>query len=121
MAYERRRPPQVILNGRSFTVESANTEAEKQRGLSGRQSLAPSHAMLFIFDTDSEHCFWMKDMRLSIDIVWLDANNKVAAIEQHVSPQSYPQQYCHEGVRVLELAAGTAARLQLQVGDPADL
>jgi uncharacterized protein len=92
-----------------------------ERGLSGRQNLAQNKAMLFKFDGMSVHCFWMRDMKFSIDIVWLNEQNQVTSIEKNVSPETYPNNFCHDGHNVIEFAAGTVDRLSLKPGDQVKL
>lgn len=103
----------------SFTAEYAITDAEKARGLSGRPSISEESVMVFSWDQPRQRCIWMKDMQFSIDIVWLDASKRVAAMEQNVSPGSYPRQFCHDGQHVLEFKAGTVANIGLKSGDTA--
>jgi uncharacterized protein len=111
----------IQIAGSRFSAEIADTPMARERGLSGRDSLAQNKAMLFIFDGVSTHCFWMSDMKFSIDIVWLNEQNQVTSIEKNVSPETYPKNFCHDGHAVIEFAAGTADRLRLQPGDHADL
>ena len=78
--------------------------------------------MVFAYPVAEKRCFWMKDMRFSIDMVWLDAGRKVVAVEPNVSPDTYPKNYCHENARyVVEFATGTTQRLHVQVGDQVTL
>lgn len=93
----------------------------REKGLSGRESLAHDRAMMFQFEISRNECFWMNDMKFNIDMIWLDTENRINAIERNVSPDTYPKNFCHEGKSVIELAAGTADRLNLKVGDQADL
>lgn len=102
-----------------FFYERADDQTERTRGLSGRQCIAPSQAMLFVFDAPQRQGFWMKDMKFAIDIVWLDESKSIVHIESNVSPSSYPQisrpdaraQY------VIEFHASTPG---LRVGDRVD-
>jgi hypothetical protein len=109
--------PGIVIAGTSFSLETADTEVLKQKGLSGRENITADQAMLFVFDEPKQHCFWMKDMQFNIDMIWLDANKKVVAIEQNVSPETYPNSYCHDGQYVVEVAANRAAALGLNTGD----
>jgi uncharacterized protein len=109
------------INGSSFFVEKAQDDATRSRGLSGRDSIVADTAMLFVFDASGQQCFWMKDMKFSIDIVWLDTTSHVTSIERNVSPSTYPQNFCHDGRRVIEFKASTADRLNLKIGDRAYL
>lgn len=109
------------IGGQRFVTEVANTPAKREMGLSGRKELPKDHAMLFSFDSTNDECFWMRDMQFNIDIVWLDDENKVTAIERNVSPSSYPHNFCHSGKYIIEFAAGTTDRLHIAIGDHADL
>lgn len=108
----------AIIEGRTYTIEVADTEAEREQGLSGRNSLPADTAMLFIFDQPGQQCFWMKDMQFSLDIIWLDAGRRVVHIEQNVSPSSYPDSFCPPKASqyVVELNAGQARQLGLKQG-----
>ncbi|MGB4759371.1 MAG: DUF192 domain-containing protein [Candidatus Saccharimonadales bacterium] len=112
----------VSLTG--FKTETVNTTATRNRGLGGHASLGSNEAMVFDFsDGANGQCFWMKDMMFSIDIVWLDENNQVAKIADNVSPATYPKSFCAEQnpKYVIELAAGRASELGLQVGSQVKL
>lgn len=108
----------VEVAGKHFTAEFAETDAERTMGLSNRESIDPNHVIVFVFEDPSVRCFWMKDMKFPIDIVWLGDSKRVNAIEYNVTPKSYPDQYCHVNAQyVAEFAEGTAKQLHLQPGD----
>lgn len=90
-------------------LERATTPEARERGLSGRGSLPPDRAMLFVFENDAQHSIWMKDMRFSIDIVWLDSEKRVIHQELNVSPSTYPTSFQPEtnARYVLEKAPNT--------------
>lgn len=111
----------LTANGRSYELIVADTEATREQGLSGTEQLYFDHAMLFVFPEHGRQCMWMKDMRYSIDIMWVDAANKVTGIERNVSPATYPDNFCHEGQYVLEFAAGELANMKVSVGDTVNL
>ena len=100
-----------------FSVEFARTDAERTRGLSGRSSLGAQQSMIFVSSEAYQQCFWMKDMQFPIDMVWLDSQKRITAIESNVDPSSYPKSYCHEGQYVVELATGTATKYGFKTGD----
>ncbi len=99
-----------------FYLETVSSEASQQKGLSGRSLLAPEAGMLFLYTSSTERCFWMKDMRFPIDIIWADANRRITRIEPKLSPDTYPQSYCADAQYVIELPAGSAAKNGLQAG-----
>lgn len=100
-----------------YAVVIADTPEKQQRGLSATESLSADKGMLFAYDSVAERCFWMKDMRYGLDIIWLDEAKKAIAIEQSITPQTYPQTFCHDARYVLELKAGEVAKNGLQVGE----
>jgi uncharacterized protein len=104
-------------------LDIADTPALQERGLGGRDGLAVDHGMVFPYSSPSQRCFWMKGMRFSIDIIWLDANKKVGHIEKDLSPDTYPQSYCPEVAAqyVVELQAGAADKLGIADGDKLEL
>lgn len=115
--------PQTVLtiNQHQFTVEVARSDAQLQKGLSGRAHLAANEGMLFVFETDDTWAMWMKDMRMPLDILWLDAQKQVVHIEASVQPGSYPHRYTPPTLAryVLELPAGTTAAKNISVGSVA--
>lgn len=105
------------MSGYSFVAKIMDNDALRQKGLSGRTNMQSNEAMLFKFEEVSERCFWMKEMNFDIDIIWLDGGYKVTAIEQNISPDTYPKEYCHNGQYVVEIKAGLANELDLKNGD----
>jgi uncharacterized membrane protein (UPF0127 family) len=75
--------------------------------------------MLFVFAKDGTYSFWMKDMRFSIDIVWLDAAGRIVFAAEDVAPQSYPAIITPrtKARYVLEVSAGYMRAHGISVGD----
>jgi uncharacterized membrane protein (UPF0127 family) len=114
------RPPhaRVTIGVHVIDAEVADTPERKQRGLSGRASLADGHGMLFPYDAPARHGFWMPDMHFDIDILWIRAG-RIVTIAADVSKDEPERVYrpSEPADMVLELPAGTAARRGFQVGD----
>lgn len=108
----------IIVGTTPLLVEVANTDAERQQGLSDRASLPQRRGMLFIFANPGNYGFWMKDMRFAIDIVWIDAAGVVVTIADNVSPDTYPQSYHSTAPAqyVLEVPAGFAKKQGIALG-----
>lgn len=100
-------------------VEVVDTPATRERGLSGRPSLAKNEGMLFIFPIEDVYPFWMKDMLFPIDIIWISKERVVVDIVPDLSPDTYPTAFSPHGsaLYVLETAAGFAKEHSIQVGD----
>lgn len=64
----------------------------------------------------------MKDMRFSLDIIWLNEAGIITKIEKQVSPETYPADFCSPNTKyVIELNAGTAEQARLKVGQTLQL
>jgi uncharacterized membrane protein (UPF0127 family) len=72
----------VCFSDTCFSVELAKTSAEQEKGLMGRTDLTVNKGMLFIFNSEDKYSFWMKDTKIELDIIWLDARGKVIKIQQ---------------------------------------
>lgn len=98
------------------------TDAEKERGLGGRESLASNTGMFFIFDHSDIYPFWMKDMKFPIDIIWLDENLYVVDVEINVPADSYPKIFTptHKSKYVLEVAAKISEKNHYTTGQQLD-
>lgn len=105
----------------SYKLMIVGSDEARAKGLSGSERLNPGSAMLFVFDGQAERCIWMKDMNYSIDIVWVDSSFTVTGLESRISPETYPQTFCHDGQYVLELPAGDIQGSGLAVGSAARL
>lgn len=107
----------LSLPRNTYALTPAVTNDEQERGLGGRDSLGTKEGMLFWYADTAKRCFWMKDMRFAIDMLWVSYDKKLVKIEGSVQPDTYPQAYCATAQYVIELRAGTAAKEGLRVGD----
>lgn len=115
---------EVDIGENTFSVEVASTTISRARGLSGRDGLAEGEGMFFVFDNLGTDGFWMKDMKFSIDIIWI-ANDRVVGFAENAAPEPgvplwklkiyYPPAPVD---RVLEVSAGTVQKLGIRTGDP---
>lgn len=108
----------IYGNDRQVTAEVAEFEADKARGLSGRDCLNEDMGMLFPYALTGDYCFWMKDMKFPIDMIWLDNEKKIVTIMDKASPDTYPQGFCPDrpAQYILEVNAGAAERNGWTVG-----
>ncbi len=109
----------VTIKGEDFAVMVANTQALREQGLSGREALGDTEGMLFVFPDEGGYGFWMKDMRFSLDILWIDSEYTIIDIDFSVAPETYPEVfYPALPVRyVLELPSGASERYGIVRGD----
>jgi uncharacterized membrane protein (UPF0127 family) len=94
-----------------FQFEIVTDSDAQARGLGGRADIPHDYGMLFVFQKDDFYGFWMKDMLVPIDMIWLSDNGTVVKVDANVSPSTYPDVfYPPQPVRyVLETRAGEAA------------
>lgn len=112
----------AIINGQEFTVSVANTEEERQIGLSKTPSLDENEGMLFIFDNPGNYGFWMKDMKFAIDIIFIREGKIVTIypdVQPPASPEELPPVYNPEETadKVLEIKGGLSQKYGFQKGD----
>jgi len=93
-----------------FNARVAISSNDREKGLGGVTKLNPDQALLMVFPSEDKWGIWMKDMKVPIDIVWLDSNKKVVYAVTDISPDvstsevfkpKLPAKY------VVELPAGT--------------
>ncbi len=110
---------EISVAGRQFKTYVADTEALQEKGLSGRPAISADEAMLFPFGTPDYYGFWMKGMRFSVDMVWLDADRKIIFIKNEAMPESYPEGFRPDkkATYVIEFLGGTVKKLGFKIGD----
>lgn len=111
----------VELGGQRYTVEIADDEVERARGLMFRDELDAGGGMLFIHDREEPQAYWMKNTRIPLDILYFDDARKLVAQQRDVPPcsagnQCPPYPSNAPARYVLELNAGEAAKLKLENG-----
>lgn len=114
----------VEINGKVFVAEIVKTPWEQEQGLSGRKSLSENKAMLFVFPKEDYYHFWMKGMKFSIDILWINQGKIVDIKEKAPVPATqYLEQYRPDAPAkyVLEIGAGLAEKYGFKVGDSVKL
>jgi uncharacterized membrane protein (UPF0127 family) len=108
------------IGSQLIQLEVAQTPRQQALGLMFRTSLAPNRGMLFPFDRPRVVGFWMKNCKISLDMIFL-RNGIVQGIEAEVPPcltDSCPSYGPNVPVdQVIELRGGRAQELGLQMGD----
>lgn len=120
-----RRAEAVFPDKTRVTLEIAQSDAERARGLMFRTSLPENGGMIFIFEDPGQHAFWMKNTLISLDLLWLDRSGRVVWIAEHVPPckadpcPNYPPGA--EASYVVEVNAGFVKKHGVKVGDKLEL
>ena len=111
----------VCFEGHCFGVELAQTVDQRAKGLMFRKRLDPDKGMLFVYETEGEYSFWMKNTLIPLDIIWINKDKQVAFIGKDIQPcKSERCPSLSPNVRakyVLELNAGITEKIGLGVGD----
>jgi uncharacterized membrane protein (UPF0127 family) len=103
----------------AFTVELADTDAARDRGLQGRESLPPDRGLLIDYGEPRVGVvFWMKDTPLSLDLVFIAPDATILRIEERAAPRSEVPIPAGGIIRaVLEVRGGLTRRLGIAPGD----
>jgi uncharacterized membrane protein (UPF0127 family) len=102
----------------AFNVELATNAAERERGLMFRKSLPEGQGMLFDFKRDQSVSFWMHNTYISLDMIFISGDGRVAHIVENAKPLSDDLIPSGAPVRgVLEVIAGTVQKLGIAPGD----
>ena len=118
---ERQQAAQVCFENHCFDVELAVTPGERRNGLMFKETLEENSGMLFVFEGSGVHSFWMKNVPISLDIIWFDEGGRVVDVAENAQP--CPEMPCpsigsgKEANYVVEINGGAARRLGLKVGD----
>ncbi len=115
-----------IATGKTIQLEVAKTPKQQATGLMFRESLAADRGMLFPFENERIARFWMKNVPISLDMIFLNSNS-IVGIAANVppcqaapcpvyGPEKSPEQVILVD-QVIELRGGRAAELGLKIGD----
>lgn len=111
---------ELDLAGVGFDIEYVADPDSRRQGLMGRDALPPRTGMLFDFPEGTRPAIWMRNMTISLDLLYIDEDGRITQIFREVPPcRVMPCEIYHadQPLRfVLEVPAGTADSLQLVVG-----
>ncbi len=116
---ERRSRPQVLFQVTNRTRNSAlatrlslaDTPQTRDRGLLGRDGLAPGEG-LWIIPCQAIHMFFM---RFSIDLIYIDRQKRVRKVKSNIAPWRIST--CFTAHSVLELPVGIVRETGTRRGD----
>ncbi|MEI8179413.1 DUF192 domain-containing protein [Aestuariivirga sp.] len=101
-----------------FTVEIADTDLTRERGLMFRQRLPEGHGMLFDFGEPRPVSMWMKNTYIPLDMLFIRTDGTIAYVAENTVPKSLDTIGITEPVlAVLELPGGTAKAKDIRAGD----
>jgi uncharacterized membrane protein (UPF0127 family) len=102
-------------------MEIANTPSEREVGLMNRSSLGANAGMLFVFPSDTNAAFWMKDTLIPLSIAFVKADGTIVHIED-MQPQTETNHYSTEPYRyAIEANVGWFAADGISAGNKAEI
>jgi uncharacterized membrane protein (UPF0127 family) len=101
-----------------FQVEIADSPAKRELGLQYRRELDDGRGMLFIFPSERQHSFWMKNTPIHLDIIFIDRDQKIAGIVHEAVPFSLDSRSVPVSSQyVLEIKGGLSRRYGIREGN----
>ncbi|MCC4771829.1 hypothetical protein FXV91_17150 [Methanosarcina sp. DH2] len=116
---------QVCIKDSCFSVEIAATQFQRQYGLMDREYLDPDRGMLFVFEKEGNHYFWMKNTLIPLDIIWINSSQDIVYIERNAQPCT--PDFCpsidpgKNASYVLEINGGLSDKYGINVGDKVNI
>lgn len=108
-----------IESNTELSVEIADDEAEREKGLMGRTDLEEDYAMLFVYPDSKRRTFWMLNTPRRLDILFLDEDMKVINFYKNAMPNQTSTRYSSRrpSMFIVEAKAGLINRLGIKTGD----
>lgn len=107
----------IKINGNKFKIEVVSSFEKITKGLGDRNNLCEKCGMIFEFPEKGKHSFWMKGMKIDLDIIWIDGN-EIVYIAKNISHDSLeiitPEIKAN---KVLEINAGLTEKYGIKMGD----
>jgi uncharacterized membrane protein (UPF0127 family) len=101
--------PYIIVNKDAFLA--------MYTGMRGRMCLDENEGMLFQMDREDDHVFWMKDVHLSLDIIFISRNNVVVGVVENATPMTECPLSCGAlSWNVIETSAGFCSKNEIKKG-----
>jgi uncharacterized membrane protein (UPF0127 family) len=102
----------------AFSVEIAQNDAERAKGLMFRKELLEGKGMLFDFRHEQDVAFWMENTYIPLDMIFIRGDGRILRIAENTVPLSTRIIPSGGPVRaVLEVIGGTSRKLGIAPGD----
>jgi len=113
----------VFLNAekdtiRNVDIEIADNYQERTQGMMYRTSMPFDRAMLFIMQYERPQSFWMRNTKMSLDIMYINGEMEIVTIYKHTQPYSTsPIPSFKKAKYVVETAAGFCDKFGIEEGN----
>lgn len=117
---------EINIGSKKITAEVAISPYKQMVGLMFRKSLDINSGMLFIFNKEAKHSFWMANTYIPLDIIWLDKNKEIVYINEDTpscKKSGFFKSSCtlytptKKAIYVLEVNAGLVKENNITIGD----
>lgn len=101
-----------------IAIEVADDDQQRSQGMMYRSSMEDSTGMLFVFERPKAQSFWMKNVKIPLDIMYVGADSTIFMIYKSVMPyseKSIPSE--KEALYVVEVSGGFSNRHNIEEGD----
>ena len=108
--------PVTLPDGTRINAEVATHQIDMGRGLMFRESLPEGRGMLFIHGSPGKYSYWMYQVKIPLDIIWMDGRGRVVEFHDSAPPCKGPSSQCpnfggnETALVVLELPGGSAKK-----------
>lgn len=102
-----------------YTVEEAQKPEDLEKGLMNRETLTDGTGMIFdLSNVDNQIAMWMKDTKIPLDMLFVNANGKIFFIKENATPMSEELIIAPEpAMAVVELNGGEVQKQGIKIGD----
>jgi uncharacterized protein len=100
--------PHTKLTAGMYVIDAAiaANDADREQGLMYRSQLAPNEGMLFVFNENAVHCFWMKNTLIPLSIAFIRADGTITDIDEMQAQTENNHCPRNNGVFALEMSRG---------------
>lgn len=110
--------PRARLTAGMFVIDAAvaANDADREQGLMYRTQLASNEGMLFVFQENAVHCFWMKNTLIPLSIAFIRADGTITDIDEMQAETTDNHCPRNNGVYALEMSKGWFAAKGIKPG-----
>lgn len=111
----------IEMNEKIYTVEVANSQEKRAKGLMFRKQLPQNTGMLFVFSYEDYRYFYMKNTLIPLDIAFFNAQMEIVSIKQMEPLDETTVPSDKKAMYALEMNRGFFENEGIKVGDKAKL
>lgn len=114
---------ELKLGNGVFKAKMATNDADREKGLAGVTSMPSDEALIMVYSYEFRWKIWMKDMKIPIDIIWLNKDKKVIYIVKNAVPKDStlrtfePKELAKY---VIEMSSGAVGDNSIDIGQTAE-